>query len=281
MLVSVKSTKKALFEKESYKPNTYFKDTLLNVISDFERKGLINYMLDIDDDILDDKHQYKSPLHEVNHTRRVAFNVLLLTNRLKSFNRRDAQILLTIAKYHDIGRINDAVDDSHGERSAFILSKTNELNDFDEEEKELIYFVIKEHSLNNKQNSIDIDNLPISKKARYKKFLSLFKDADKLDRVRLSNSPQIGLDTSRLSFNISKQYENVAYESYEKLLDLFSLLKKERLLEEMIETTKEYEVIAEFRRKLDAKRKELEERNRRVLEEIKEKEREMNNARNI
>ena len=49
----------------------------------------------------------------------------------------------------------------------------------------------------------------------------------------------------------------------------------------MIETTKEYEVISEFRRKLDAKRKELEERNRRVLEEIKEKEREMNNARNI
>ena len=133
----------------------------------------------------------------------------------------------------------------------------------------------------NSDGSIDIDNLPISKKARYKKFLSLFKDADKLDRVRLSTSPQIGLDTSRLSFNISKQYENVAYESYEKLLDLFSLLKKERLLEEMIETTKEYEVIAEFRRKLDAKRKELEERNRRVLEEIKEKEREMNNARNI
>lgn len=281
MLLSVKSTKKALFEKESYKPNTYYKDTLLNVISDFERKSLINYMLDIDDDILDDKHQYKSLLHGVNHTRRVAFNVLLLTNKLKSFNRRDTQILLTIAKYHDIGRLNDGVDDSHGERSAFILSKTNELKDYDEEEKELIYFVIKEHSLNNKQNSIDIDNLPISKKARYKKFLSLFKDADKLDRVRLSTSPQIGLDTSRLSFNISKQYENVAYESYEKLLDLFSLLKKERLLEEMIETTKEYEVIAEFRRKLDAKRKELEERNRRVLEEIKEKEREMNNARNI
>ena len=224
MLLSVKSTKKALFEKESYKPNTYYKDTLLNVISDFERKGLINYVLDIDDDILDDKHQYKSLLHGVNHTRRVAFNVLLLTNKLKSFNRRDTQILLTIAKYHDIGRLNDGVDDSHGERSAFILSKTNELKDYDEEEKELIYFVIKEHSLNNKQNSIDIDNLPISKKARYKKFLSLFKDADKLDRVRLSTSPQIGLDTSRLSFNISKQYENVAYESYEKLLDLFSLL---------------------------------------------------------
>ena len=49
----------------------------------------------------------------------------------------------------------------------------------------------------------------------------------------------------------------------------------------MIETTKEYEAINDFRRKLDAKRKELEEKNRRVLEEIKEKEREMNNARNI
>ena len=47
------------------------------------------------------------------------------------------------------------------------------------------------------------------------------KDADKLDRVRLDPIgifPSEGLDISRLSLSSSKDLENVAYESLDKIL---------------------------------------------------------------
>lgn len=60
------------------------------------------------------------------------------------------------------------------------------------------------------------------------KVLETFKDADKLDRVRLDPRgmmPTEGLDVSRLSYNDSKQYETLAYESLHKLLPVLDIEK--------------------------------------------------------
>ena len=60
----------------------------------------------------------------------------------------------------------------------------------------------------------------------YRNLLDICKDADKLDRVRLDPRgyySREGLDPERLSLEGSKTFENVAYEGYDKLLEILDL----------------------------------------------------------
>ena len=68
--------------------------------------------------------------------------------------------------------------------------------------------------------------MPEELRQRYSLILDVFKDADKLDRVRLDPKgeyPREGLDSSRLSLESSKKLEGVAYEAYNKLLEILDI----------------------------------------------------------
>ena len=78
-------------------------------------------------------------------------------------------------------------------------------------------------------------NLNVNRAGRV---LETFKDADKLDRVRLDPRgmmPTEGLDVSRLSSNESKQYETLAYESLHKLLPVLDIEKVIASIDRQIE----------------------------------------------
>lgn len=159
-----------------------------------------------------DSNQYKkSELHGVNHTRRVSFNVRLLAD-IDGLSEEDKKILLTAAMYHDIGRVNDDEDPSHGAYSVKKMKSRQLISEFSEEDQELIYFLIYEHSLPKRKNKEDISGLKPGLKERYSTMLKYLKDADKLDRVRLGRYD--GLNPSRLELPTSQRLVKLAYQSY-------------------------------------------------------------------
>jgi len=134
-----------------------------------------------------DKTQYDSVTHGKEHTKRVLFNAMIIA-QLENLSEQDTNILMYAAQYHDIGREHDMEDAEHGQKSAKKLEKDRILNmrsELTDEDKSLIEFVITEHSKTKKENEIAIQQLTEEQKKRYKKLLDCFKDADKLDRVRL------------------------------------------------------------------------------------------------
>jgi len=98
-----------------------------------------------------------------------------------------------------------------------------------DQQKEIALFIIKEHSLSATENINDLNSIAgnSEKKKRYiQKILDICKDADKLDRVRLDPygiNPREGLDVSRLSLSCSKNFENIAYEAFDKILEILDI----------------------------------------------------------
>ena len=127
-----------------------------------------------------------SQIHGVDHINRVIVLGSLLAAR-ENVSENDWIILLNALKYHDIGRINDKVDDSHGLRGAELIRKLYE-RDFlkDEiktkEELDILCETVRLHSINDNYLSAVRNSNP-----RLYRIVSLLKDADNLDRVRLSD----------------------------------------------------------------------------------------------
>ena len=209
--------------------------TLKDAFAGLEDNGMMSEFLKQDEIILNDPLQYSSDLHGVSHTRRVNFLAMAIMN-MENIVGRDRKIILEIVKNHDIGRKNDGEDSKHGEDS---ISKIDEnegrLSEFNEEEQNLIKFVIAQHSKSWKENKQAISELPEELRERYARILDIFKDADKLDRVRLD--PQgygliDGLDIKRLSLESSKRLEGLAYEAYRKLFAILTVQKQIQTIKE-------------------------------------------------
>ena len=273
---------------------------LENALEGTDKIWQINEIIKNDCAIKADPLQYQSNIHGMSHTRRVSFFAYLIMNEEKT-DMKTMEIVKAIINNHDIGRINDIEDKEHGARSVELLEQnSNRMDGFNNEDVEIIKFVIKEHSLSNKQNKEDLDkifeekieqeynekmakiprgmdkqelhkearNIIIRKyekqKNRWKHILDICKDADKLDRVRLDPRgviPQEGLDSSRLSLDISKKYENVAYESLNKITDILDIeyelaeLKKDKkLVEEIKEDMVNYNNKEEFEKEMNSAR---------------------------
>lgn len=142
---------------------------------------------------LDIDKLYSSPIHGVDHNIRVAVFALIIS-AFEKIDLDDFRIIIECAKYHDIGRINDLEDITHGFMGArkidFLESKYNS--------RELSYMrtVITVHSLPDdsfKRIALlnDVDDME-----RCRKMFHILKDADGLDRARLE-WPYIDIDYLR------------------------------------------------------------------------------------
>lgn len=155
---------------------------------------MINFNIDYNNFTLKEKFfDHKSSLHGINHTYRVMFNCLYLS---KKINKKESGLLAFCAAFiHDMARKHDGLCKEHGLwacESKFDLYKDKFINQgvntsqFDE-----IKFAVKNHS----------ENVEITETHPYYLTTAILKDADALDRFRISDD---NLNPDFLRFDISK-----------------------------------------------------------------------------
>lgn len=120
------------------------------------------------------KENYKS-IHGISHIYRVIINIFLLS---KILNTKNTDMYLLIAGLHDIRRLNDNADQSHGERAAIWFKENKSLLDYDLKYFNSIYNAIQYHE-------IDYDQIPSDTMSNYSFDINVIKAADALDRFRL------------------------------------------------------------------------------------------------
>lgn len=281
--------------------------SLQDVLEELEKKNLKEHLLETDQSIKEDSLQYQSDIHGKTHTRRVNFLANVIMN-LENVDDQTRKIVETFVKNHDIGRTNDIEDKEHGAKSVDLLNANiDRISELSEDQKEIVKFTIKEHSLSTAQNKTDLDNMfdikvqkefenvtskrPAwmvkedmkksiakkfeTKKMNFQKVLEICKDADKLDRVRLDPlgyNPREGLDASRLLLNSSKKIEGLAYESFDKVLEILDIEqeltginKKIDEVDEIIELESETSKFDEFEDKMKEEKLERKERKKAIV----------------
>lgn len=163
---------------------------------------------------------YKSETHGISHNERVAIFIMAICV-LEEYTEDEVRIALNGAKYHDIGRVNDYEDDTHGLRSSELLDKIN-LN-LSAEDKEILKCACIGHSIDDEFYDEIITDIKDSKKAV--RALQTLKDADALDRVRLEFD---GLNPNYLRTKSSKKLIAAAYELYENYYLIKELENEQR-----------------------------------------------------
>lgn len=117
--------------------------------------------------------------HDAEHTLRVLFDALLLVQvQGIALTKKESHQLCDAILYHDIGRINDEVDDSHGAKSKDIYY------DAVPECNSATAFLIEYHCLDDRKALADLKASNIRNKERVWLLYTILKDADALDRVR-------------------------------------------------------------------------------------------------
>lgn len=157
---------------------------------------------------------YKSFGHGINHNEKVLFYTYYLGIQYQ-LDETSFQILLDAAKYHDIGRENDLLDPNHGKRSALMVDKVVNSPIYEKEENlNMLRGIIELHSLNDKMAAKIIKKYHIQDEQLFSILFSILKDADALDRVRLSYGKHrfSALNPSYLRMPISKTLIQVSHE---------------------------------------------------------------------
>lgn len=117
--------------------------------------------------------------HNAEHTLRVLFDALLLVQvQGIALTKKESHQLCDAILYHDIGRTNDDVDDSHGAKSRDIYYDT--VSDCNP----ATAFLIEYHCLDDRKALADLKTSNIRNKERVWLLYTILKDADALDRVR-------------------------------------------------------------------------------------------------
>ena len=188
------------YNLKTYNLNTKQLDTN-KLFSYFKENNLLPYLLKKISEIKLE-YLYISECHGKNHNLRVMIYTLYLSNILK-LSDIDKEIVMNAAIYHDIGRINDNIDDNHGKRSANNIIKVipNNYKDLN-----MLKAIIELHSIDdNYFNEIAL-KYNIKDLKRFKILYSILKDADALDRVRLSyksNNSSLNISYLRLNETLS------------------------------------------------------------------------------
>ncbi|MDR1728042.1 MAG: HD domain-containing protein [Acidobacteriota bacterium] len=161
--------------------------------------------------VADLNNLYREGIHGIGHI----YRVLLLVQKLCELEKcpvSQRQILEFCAIFHDIGRTDDGVDDSHGQNSIDILKEKHYFG----LAHSLIFvdYVIVNHCKNDRiaygdVNRYDFENEQIGE-ALY--LLKFFKDCDNLDRFRLGD-----FDKSYLRLPNSHKLINTAEELNNKI----------------------------------------------------------------
>ncbi len=129
-----------------------------------------NYITDIlDFEINDDEHGRL-------HTARVLLNALFIAREMKLTDEETDRLCLACV-IHDVGRNNNGVDSSHGERSVEIYKAWSEDDPKNFPYNETVEKLIKYHCLPDEEGRVVMDK-------DEQKLFDIIKDADALDRVR-------------------------------------------------------------------------------------------------
>lgn len=131
----------------------------------------------------------------------------------QNLSEADTHLLLAACSYHDVGRVNDWVDDLHGHRSAQELAR---LTPYRGEELLLIQGAVDAHSRRDLVLEQTIDSYGAADRPRAIRLAKLLKDADGLDRARLGD-----LDPKYLRFDTSRSRVALAeavYAAYQILV---------------------------------------------------------------
>ena len=142
---------------------------------------------------------FGSYIHGVNHNLRVLLHSIILCYLL-NVDRESLKVMVYAAMYHDIGRINDVEDKSHGKRSA---DKINGLDiDISEEQKNILKTIVCCHSLPDEEFDDVCKEYGVKNRGLCRTLFDVLKDSDALDRVRLEY-PYIKLDLLRTGYSLS------------------------------------------------------------------------------
>jgi HD superfamily phosphodiesterase len=123
-------------------------------------------------------------LHGVRHAQRVHVHARRLVRALR-WPEADANVALSAALWHDIGRVNDAWDSRHGALSAARVVELGLHESLAEADARLALFAVRYHCRSDGHGALRAAGQDDPERAL--RILWLLKDADALDRVRLGD----------------------------------------------------------------------------------------------
>lgn len=117
--------------------------------------------------------------HDATHTLRVLFDALMVVY-VGEYNltQKDLKRLCDAILYHDVGRINEDVDDLHGAASAKIYEKEVSAPDA------ITSFLVQYHCIDDNISMQAMKSLGFKAEEKVKLLYNILKDADALDRTR-------------------------------------------------------------------------------------------------
>lgn len=125
-------------------------------------------------------------IHALSHTKRVLLLGILLAY-LENLSDQERDLICLAAIYHDIGRLTDGYDTTHGIASYRKLVSKGLLTRIPATELETIRFIIELHAVADKAALKQLSKYELPDIDRTLKLYNLFKDADGLDRVRIND----------------------------------------------------------------------------------------------
>ncbi|NLB51895.1 MAG: HD domain-containing protein [Syntrophomonadaceae bacterium] len=131
--------------------------------------------------IREENFLFPQSIHGMGHTKRVLIMVLCLCMRLGIVGE-DRQLLVVCAVYHDVGRVNDGVDQKHGKDS---FKKARKAIEKTGQDTEMIRYIIEKHCIDDKTGHHDVIKYDLPDREKARRMLDVFKDADGLDRLRI------------------------------------------------------------------------------------------------
>lgn len=99
-----------------------------------------------------------------------------------ALSEEDTRLLLLSCAYHDVGRVDDKVDDEHGRRSA---GRIPELTGLTGEACRLVQAAVDAHARPDPELMDTLKGYALEDLERGRRIAELLKDADGLDRVRI------------------------------------------------------------------------------------------------
>lgn len=144
---------------------------------------------------------YESPIHGPGHIERTMLHGAFCAME-EPLSLEDTALLLECCAYHDVGRVNDALDHLHGHRSAQQLAR---LTGRTGEELTMMMAAVDAHSRPESHLVSTLERYAPQDWDRAFTLAQLLKDADGLDRVRIWD-----LDVRHLRREASRKREDFA-----------------------------------------------------------------------
>lgn len=196
-------------------------------------KNIINILKNIKKQYI-----YSSFNHGYYHIERVLFYGYYL-GLMRNLNERNMKILLDSCLYHDIGRVNDLKDDSHGLVAANKMQEVMKDDPFykDQDNLNTLKCVIDFHSTLDSHLEFMPDNYDVLDKSSAIELMKLIKDSDGLDRVRLSMGNNFSeLNPSYLRTEESKKMIKLSHQLNELYLNFFRKKNSRTELDELYDS---------------------------------------------